>query len=615
MSHSNSHLVAPPAAAFAYSRFSNAEQGSGDSVRRQTEYRDNFLTRRPHLTLDTKLVFHDKGKSGFSRDGIKDYAIGRFIELVKNGTILPGSYLIIENLDRLSREAPFVAMGLLTDLVRAGITVAVLTPVELILDKSTDAGPAIMSLMELIRGNGESSRKSSLMGPIWKHKRETAATAIVTASHPSWLKIVGRERKGKHVVGGKFVIDEPKANIVRRIFDMCLAGKGTASIARTFNEEGVPVIGRVTYMGKPVVWSKTVVYQLLQSRAVIGEFQQHIGHGKTKKPAGDPVPAYFPRIITDDVWHAARASIATRVTVDGRGKGGGQKGKTVNILAGLLSTADGRSLGRKTMPGKPSVFVANDTQHGSGRSWISFPAIPLEAAILSQLKEVTAADITPATSENSPANRVLVLQGELSESVKQIAHWEARLDDLTIADTAARKQADWIAKRKQLTADLATAEAEAASPVSTAWTEARSLMQLLAEDNTDATRQLVKASLRRSIKSIKCEFLPIDDGIRTARIGVVFATGIKRRYKILVRSPKANRHRRIPGQWWALSHLYEPLDYPPLNPNDPPETTEPPAKSSMVFNMVPIDKQLAKIPKLTPETIVGYAGCTTGVIE
>lgn len=54
-------------------------------------------------------------------------ALGRFLERVQLGEVEPGSYLVIESLDRLSREAVSDAAYLLLGLIKSGVRVVTLT--------------------------------------------------------------------------------------------------------------------------------------------------------------------------------------------------------------------------------------------------------------------------------------------------------------------------------------------------------------------------------------------------------------------------------------------------------------------------------------------------------
>src|SRR5262249_16687212 len=110
---------------YSYLRFSHPDQSKGDSFRRQIEKRDTWL-KKNSLALDTSLTLEDKGVSGFTGDHRTNpdrHALAAFLELVKQGRIPKGSYLIVESLDRLSREHIRPALTLLLNLIDAGIRV------------------------------------------------------------------------------------------------------------------------------------------------------------------------------------------------------------------------------------------------------------------------------------------------------------------------------------------------------------------------------------------------------------------------------------------------------------------------------------------------------------
>src|SRR5262249_45931284 len=116
--------------AISYLRFSSPEQAKGDSVRRQTDLRDGWL-KRNKVRLDTSLRLEDKGVSGYTgahRGNPDRHALATLMHLVEEGRIEPGTYLIVENLDRLSREDIIPALTLVLNLIQAGIRIVQLTP-------------------------------------------------------------------------------------------------------------------------------------------------------------------------------------------------------------------------------------------------------------------------------------------------------------------------------------------------------------------------------------------------------------------------------------------------------------------------------------------------------
>jgi hypothetical protein len=61
--------------------------------------------------LDTELTFEDLGKSAYRGANVMDGALGQFIEAVDSGQVKKGSYLLVENLDRLSRDRIWPALN------------------------------------------------------------------------------------------------------------------------------------------------------------------------------------------------------------------------------------------------------------------------------------------------------------------------------------------------------------------------------------------------------------------------------------------------------------------------------------------------------------------------
>src|SRR5262245_66010488 len=121
--------------AYSYIRFSTAEQLKGDSLRRQTEAAAAWCERHG-VTLDESTTLHDLGKSAFlgkHRENPDRHALAAFLKLAEGGRIPTGSYLLIENLDRLSREEEVPACHLLTSILMKGIKVVQMMPSEMLL--------------------------------------------------------------------------------------------------------------------------------------------------------------------------------------------------------------------------------------------------------------------------------------------------------------------------------------------------------------------------------------------------------------------------------------------------------------------------------------------------
>src|SRR5688572_13125476 len=78
---------------------------------------------RHSLELDEETSFADLGKSAFRNSHATTGKLRAFLDLIEAGMIERGSTLIIENLDRLSRDNILGAQGLLLQIINAGVAV------------------------------------------------------------------------------------------------------------------------------------------------------------------------------------------------------------------------------------------------------------------------------------------------------------------------------------------------------------------------------------------------------------------------------------------------------------------------------------------------------------
>src|SRR5262245_57368805 len=92
------------AKAYSYVRFSTPEQMRGDSFRRQTELARDYALKHK-LELDDKLTFHDVGVSAYRGKNSETGRLADFQEAVRKGLVPRGAYLLVESLDRISRQA------------------------------------------------------------------------------------------------------------------------------------------------------------------------------------------------------------------------------------------------------------------------------------------------------------------------------------------------------------------------------------------------------------------------------------------------------------------------------------------------------------------------------
>src|SRR5262245_22605265 len=185
-----------PPIAYSYVRFSTPEQLKGDSLRRQTEAAAAWCERHT-VRLDESLTLHDLGKSAYLGEHRKNpdrYALAAFLKLAESGKVPKGSFLLVENLDRLTREHVRAAATLFFSILDCGISIVTTCPERVFRHDSEDMTDVIIAVVELSRGHGESKRKSEMIGKVWKEFRKdptkgTAKGKRTPGRLPAWITV------------------------------------------------------------------------------------------------------------------------------------------------------------------------------------------------------------------------------------------------------------------------------------------------------------------------------------------------------------------------------------------------------------------------------------------
>jgi DNA invertase Pin-like site-specific DNA recombinase len=523
----------PLPVAYSYIRFSDPSQAAGDSLRRQTEKAADWCEDNG-VRLDTALTLRDLGKSAFRgkhRENPDRHALAAFLQLVEQGRVPRGSYLVVEALDRLTREDIQPALLLVLGLLQAGIRIVQLIPVAQTYTDRSGPHEVMLMIVELMRGHSESKAKSDRVGAAWSERRKKARerNGLLTRRLPAWVE----ER------AGKLVLIPERAAVVRRIFELAGTGHGLFAIRRRLTEEKVPAWGP---SGR---WSVNYIDLILRDRRALGELQPKVQGGE---PDGKPIKDYFPRVVGDEAWESARRGAQEwhrrpgRVTAD------------VNIFQGLLRGArDGASytVAKEMGHGSPYRTLRSVAPRlGMGRGH-SFPLTTFEDAVLSCLKEIDPHEIL---NGDSGPDETLTLGAELAAVETSVAAILADMDAHGESPALFKRLRQKEARQAELVRQLAAAREKAAHPLSESWGEAKTLIEALrnAPDPRDARLRL-RSALRRIVDSIW--LLVVARGRdRLCAAQIWFAGGKKcRDYLVLHRPPKANARVRQAGGWWVRS--------------------------------------------------------------
>jgi len=126
--------------AYSYIRMSSKRQIKGDSLRRQLDLSRQYADRH-NLKLDEETTFADKGVSAWAGANLTEGQFGQFLAAAKQGRIKPGSYLLVESLDRLSRQQVRTALVPFMELINGGIVIVTLNDNQ-VYSKATRSGSA-----------------------------------------------------------------------------------------------------------------------------------------------------------------------------------------------------------------------------------------------------------------------------------------------------------------------------------------------------------------------------------------------------------------------------------------------------------------------------------------
>lgn len=321
-----------------YIRWSSTEQSRGSSLERQrTLCREH--AQRHGWNVVAELV--DDGVSAFKGRHATVGALGGFVREIESGAHPNGIVLLVEKLDRLSREEPSRVFMWMLQITQAGVDVATVDGDRRYTKGAFDMASIIEVVVKAQLSHEESAKKASRLAAAWAAKRAKLArgeSIVMTRRAPAWLTVEGHPPR--------FVVMEERAAVVRRIFEETAAGFGKHHIAKRLNQEGVPTFGRAAG------WHSSYIQKILASATVLGEMQPGAkARGEPRVAIGDPIRDYYPVIVDADLHARAQRSMAGRSRrVAGRGR------RLVNIFSGLAKCGCGE---RMTFRGKGRKVRAN----------------------------------------------------------------------------------------------------------------------------------------------------------------------------------------------------------------------------------------------------------------
>ncbi len=479
--------------AYSYIRFSSMEQKKGASLRRQTEKSEKWAKSKG-VPLDDTLSLSDLGVSAFKGKNKNHGALADFLTAIETGRVVSGDYLIVESLDRISREGLYLGQQVIGNILASGVTIVTLNPEREFTSKGqNDIGQSFEIAMVLYRAWEESESKSNRVGDAWRRKREKASTEILTIRCPSWLS-PNEDKKG-------FTAIKEKTKVVKYIFNLA-ESMGAKAIATTLDNEGITPIS-----GRSKKWSESTIKRLLSDRSVLGEYQPHIRTNDGRKPTGKPVEGYYPAVITETQFYKIQKAISDRKIT-----GGQATQKVSNLFTKLAIDKEGTYLRFKESD-------ENQTYLRSDLVSIQYPL--LEKSIVIWAKDLDFSMVLP-TNKQEAANKIPDLLDTIDGLTSQI-------DEVTERIKTGKKAGVLLDLLEQLgeakdkaVSDLETAKVESSNMA----TDALSTIKDIVDKATDVkTRSRLRRALQRVIKSIQVAGKKSYTGMQFRKIIVTLHNG------------------------------------------------------------------------------------------
>lgn len=312
-----------PIPAISYARVSSEKQLHGEGLKRQGKGTHAWIAKHPEYGIRLDIEATDRARSAWKGDHIarKDAALGKLLAMVESGELRPPLMLIVEALDRFSRENKWQANSRLSGLVSKGVIVAT-TQDDKLYDLDSGIGDIIMSVVILAKANQESEDKSFRVSETKAIRAQEAMTTknVLHQNVMGWLSVPDAVSPSNRATR-RYEVKAECAKTVLLMYQMAL-DHGAAYITSW-------LIANREAFGRSGQWNIRYVKNILASRAPLGHLQTKQGL----------IEDTLPRIIDDDLWLRVQAARKKR-----EGQGGQKLGGTANLLAGIgrCGTCTGR---------------------------------------------------------------------------------------------------------------------------------------------------------------------------------------------------------------------------------------------------------------------------------
>ena len=361
--------------AWSYTRVSSGQQLTGGGLNRQDDMAVEWC-KRNGFALDTELDLADRGRSAYKGDHLRKGALGEFLRLAQQGALGDAPVLLIEAVDRLSRQEPLDALQqVVFALVKEGVRIIDLEDGRTY-DRESLAGDAlVMLVLKAKAAHDYSKRLGRRLASHWDQARDGFRDGSLVhrggaggGRHPFWLSLNP---------GGTAWEFNEHAESVRVVLQL-IEVDGMAVTAKKLNQRGIR-----THTGKD--WRSDSVQAIASDPATAGTLRLHqrahldsvtalsrwqrakdaaeeqgqvFNQKKNPRPEVIPlelIPDFYPALIDRETFDRITQTISARAHSP-KGRANRSAGVGHSFLQGLLTCNFGGSMGVTTSTPKRSAL-------------------------------------------------------------------------------------------------------------------------------------------------------------------------------------------------------------------------------------------------------------------
>jgi DNA invertase Pin-like site-specific DNA recombinase len=434
--------------AISYARVSNERQLRGEGMRRQLKGTREWIEKHPELRIRLDLELSDAARSAWKGDHVTkdDAALGKLLKMVETDELRPPLMVIVEALDRLSRQNPWQAQSQLAGLVSRGIIVAT-TQDDQLYSLDSGIGDIILSVVAMSRAHEESESKSQRVRQTKTMRvlQSMETKQVLHQNVPHWL-VVPEAVSATNRLTRRVCKVERHTETVRLMYEMALFHGATYITSWLMRNRQA--------FGRSGKWNTWYVRQILTSRATIGHLEAKSGI----------IENIFPPVVPEELWLRVQAAMEAR-----RGHSGAKTRSFINVLAGFCRCADcdgNMRVNGNAATGYRYYECKNHSSFHTCANRSRYRVDMVEEAILSNIGWIPIS--TPA--HEAPANVHLLVENleTLKAREARLAEQLQKLDSDDMADLVLAQLRELRARKNDAATALLAAKkraAVAASPV------------------------------------------------------------------------------------------------------------------------------------------------------